>query len=120
MTIPYRLERTRAANADMRSTLRFLIQSRKRFGASFTEAKQRATLTMLDIRAAMNALAALPHQGTLRPHLGAGVRNVTKDRAVFYFTVDDDARVVRVLAVFYGGQDHQRAMLMRALGGEPG
>ncbi len=31
-----------------------------------------------------------------------GLRRVTKDRAVFYFTVDEERRVVRVLAVFFG------------------
>ncbi|MEQ1616787.1 MAG: hypothetical protein ABL883_00400 [Terricaulis sp.] len=44
-----------------------------------------------------------------------GLRSDTKDRAISYFTVDDDARLVRVLAVFFGGQDHQREMLKRLL-----
>ena len=42
-----------------------------------------------------------------------GLRTVTKDRAIFYFLVDEE---VRVLAVFFGGQAHQRAMLRRVLG----
>ena len=54
-----------------------------------------------------------PHQGTLRTKMVPGLRSVTKDRAIFYFTVDDEARLVRVLAVFFGGQDHQREMLKR-------
>jgi plasmid stabilization system protein ParE len=54
---------------------------------------------------------------TVLPKLAPGLRSVTKDRAVFYFTFDDDARIVCVLAVFFGGQDHQRAMLRRLLGG---
>lgn len=63
----------------------------------------------------MRALGRTPHQGTLRPELAPGLRSVTKDRAIFYFDVDDDRRVVRVLAVFFGGQDHQRLMLKRLL-----
>ncbi len=43
-------------------------------------------------------------QGTLRP-----------ERAIFYFDADDDRRMVRVLAVFFGGQDHRRGMLTRLL-----
>jgi len=39
------------------------------------------------------------------------------DFLVASFIVDEEARVVRVLAVFFGGQDHQRAMLRRLLGG---
>ncbi len=39
--------------------------------------------------------------------------DATKGRAIFYFTVDGEAHVVRVLAVFFGGQDHQRQILKR-------
>ena len=63
----------------------------------------------------MEALGRAPHQGTLRPELLPGLRGVTKDRAVFYFATDDEAEVVRVLAVFFGGQDHQRRMLLRVM-----
>jgi len=60
--------------------------------------------------------AARRTQGTLRPDLLPGLRSVTRDRAIFYFDVDDDQRLVRVLAVFSGGQDHARTMLSRLLG----
>lgn len=113
----YRVERSPDLVRDLRAILRFLIRSHTRFGEPFDRAKARAAKRLEQIEDAMEALAAHPHQGTLRPDLMPGLRNVTKDRAIFYFSVDDDARVVRVLAVFYGGQDHQRAMLMRLLGG---
>lgn len=109
----YRLERAPQANSDIRSVLRFLIQSHVRFGASFAEAKERAGAKLREIRAAMNHLAVLAHQGTRHLELIPGLRSVTKDRVIFYFIVDDEARIVRVLAVFFGGQDHQRAMLKR-------
>ncbi len=83
------------------------------FGVPFADAKRRATARVLKIRDHMNALAARPHRGTLRSALLPDLRSVTKDRAIFYFTVDDEAQLVRVLAVFFGGQDHQRAMLKR-------
>ncbi|MBY0563268.1 MAG: hypothetical protein K2P58_03695 [Hyphomonadaceae bacterium] len=60
-------------------------------------------------------IAKRPHQGTLLPNLLPNLRCVTKDHAIFYFTVDDEARIVRVLAIFFGGQDHQRHMLKRLL-----
>ena len=63
----------------------------------------------------LRALGTTPKQGTLRPEIRSGLRNVTKDRAVVYFDVNDDEKVVRVLAVFFGGQDHQRRMILRAL-----
>jgi len=113
MTTSYRLERALHVERDLRSILRFLIRSNVQFGEPFDQAKQRAYKRVAQIEDAMEALAAAPHQGTLRREMMPGLRSVTKGRAIFYFTVDDEARVVRVLAVFFGGQDHQRAMLMR-------
>ncbi len=88
-------------------------------GDSVETAFKRAHARVQRIKAEMRDLARTPHQGTLHPHILPGLRNVTKDRAIFYFTVDDERAIVRVLAVFYGGQDHQRAMLLRAAGGAP-
>jgi toxin ParE1/3/4 len=113
MTTHYRIVRSRQADRDLRSILRFLIQSHMRSGASFAEAKNRGAAKILAIRDAMKALVSLPHRGTRRETLLPGLRNVTMERAIFYFTVDDEAQLVRVLAVFFGGQDHQREMLKR-------
>lgn len=41
------------------------------------------------------------------------LRHVTKYRAVFYFTTDETNETVRVLGVFFGGQDHRRHLLAR-------
>lgn len=113
----YRVERAEAADRDLDALFDFLLATYLQFGDSLERAFERASDRLHRIKSDLRALAALPHQGTLRPDLMPGLRNVAKDRAVSYFTVDDDARVVRVLAVFYGGQDHQRAMLMRLLAG---
>lgn len=40
---------------------------------------------------------------------------MTIDRAIFWFDLDEAERVVRILAVFFGGQDHIRHMLRRLL-----
>lgn len=45
--------------------------------------------------------------------MAAGLRCVTKERAIFYFKVDDEAKVVQILAIFFSGQDHQRHILKR-------
>ena len=70
---------------------------------------------MRAIEEALFAVGAAPHQGTLMPDLGPGLRRVTRERAIFYFETDDIAQRVRVLAIFFGGQDHQRRMLVRLL-----
>jgi len=67
------------------------------------------------IKTDMGALAALPHQGTRCDDWAPDLRRVTKDRAIFRFTVDGEARLVRVLAIFFGAQEHQREMLRRLM-----
>jgi toxin ParE1/3/4 len=113
----YRVERAEDTDRDLEAIFDFLFESFLAFGEEAGGAAERATRRLLAIEDAMADLGALPHQGTLRPELGDGVRNVTKERAVLYFEVDDEARVVRVLAVFYGGENHRRRMLLRLLGG---
>ena len=55
----------------------------------------------------MRTLATAPHRGVLHPELGPNVRHLTKDRVIFYFQVVEDIETVRILAIFFGGQDHQ-------------
>ncbi|WP_264773569.1 hypothetical protein [Defluviimonas salinarum] len=37
----------------------------------------------------------------------------TKERAILYFDLDEGRRTVRLLAVFFGGQDRRAAILER-------
>jgi plasmid stabilization system protein ParE len=111
----FRVERSIETDKDLAIIFDFLVQSYLDFGDAKDEALERAAARIEDIEAAMLSLGAAPHQGTLRSDLLAGLRSVTKKRAIFYFDVDDEERLIRVLAVFFGSQDHQRAMLRRLL-----
>ncbi len=111
--MPYRVERSLDTDRDLAAIFDFLLNSYMEFGDERGEALERATARIEAIEAEMFALGDAPHQGTLRPDLLRGLRSVTKQRAIFYFDVDDDLRLVRVLAIFFGGRDHQRAMLQR-------
>lgn len=113
----YRVERAEDTDRDLDAIFDFLFEAYLAFGEDADGAFERASRRLLAVEDAMASLGKAPHQGTLRPEFGEALRNVTKERAVFYFEVDDDARCVRVLAVFYGGEDHQRKMLIRLLGG---
>lgn len=115
----YRVERAEDTGRDLEIIFDFLFDSFLAFGEDADTAMERASRRVLAVEDAMAGLGKVPHQGTLRPEFGEGLRSVTKERAVFYFEVEDEARVVRVLAVFYGAQDHQRRMLLRLLGGAP-
>jgi plasmid stabilization system protein ParE len=105
------------AERDLELIFQFLMQSYLDFGEERSRAYTRAAERVAAIVRAGIALGAAPHQGTLRAELQTGLRSVTKGRAIFYFEVSDEKKLVRVLAVFFGGQDHQRAMLKRLRGG---
>jgi plasmid stabilization system protein ParE len=65
----------------------------------------------------MEQLGRAPFLGTLREDIMPGLRRVTKNSAIYYFRTDEARECVDVLAVFFGGQDHQRRMLMRLMEG---
>lgn len=53
-------------------------------------------------------LAVFPHRGTIRDDIRPGLRTTSyKKRAVIATFVDDEARQVAILGVFYGGQDYE-------------
>ncbi len=114
----YCVERSLDTDRDLGAIFDFLMQSCLDFGDGREDACERAAARLEEIEAAMLSLGDVPHQGTLRPDLLPGLRSVTNQRAILYFDVADDRRLVRVLAVFFGGQDHQRAMLGRLFGSE--
>jgi toxin ParE1/3/4 len=45
-----------------------------------------------------------------------GIRFLAIARATYWFDIDQAARRVCIFAVFFGGQDHIRHMLVRLLG----
>ncbi|MCO6180125.1 type II toxin-antitoxin system RelE/ParE family toxin [Ciceribacter sp. RN22] len=109
----YEVRRSAESDRDLDLIFDHLVNSYLSFGDSIVEAFSRATARVRRIEADMDALAHAPYQGTLWPEVATGLRHVTKNRAIFYFDVDDERQLVRVLAIFFGGQDHQRLMLVR-------
>lgn len=105
--------RSRAADRDLELIFDHLVETYQALGDPVAEAVERAATRVRAIEDAMEALGAAPFQGTLRPEFLDGLRQVTKDRAVIYFVADEATGQVRVLAVFFGGQDHLARMLRR-------
>lgn len=92
-----------------------LFESYRSFGESPEAAFIHASQRVHDIRRAAMRLTAFPIRGTRRDDVLPGVRYLAIDRAIYWFDVDEKAKRVRVLAVFFGGQDHVRHMLARLL-----
>ena len=111
----YGIERGEGVDHDLDLIFDFLLEAAQDFGEDEQDAWRLAEFRLVEIERSMRSLGGVPHQGTLRPHLGTQIRSVTKGRAVLYFDVDDVRRRVRVLAVFFGGQDHEARILLRLL-----
>ena len=67
------------------------------------------------IIAAAERLATAPFRGDCNDDLLTGLRHLVLDRAVYWFRPRAEQREIQVLAVLFGGQDHQRRMLVRLL-----
>lgn len=93
-----------------------LFESYVAFGEGIEEALDHAARRVLDIRKAANRLAGFPLPGTARDDILPGIRFLAIARAIYWLDVGRTAREVRILAVFFGGQDHVSHMLARLLG----
>jgi plasmid stabilization system protein ParE len=92
-----------------------LIRAYRAFGEQPIEAVQHAQARVEAIIAAAERLAMAPLRGEAHDELLPGLRHLALDGAVYWFRPLPPMRDVQVLAVFFGGQDHQRHMLVRLL-----
>ena len=85
------------------------------FGEQPLEAALHAQARVEAIITAAERLALPPMRGQAHDDLLPGLRHLTLDSAVYWFRPRPALRSIQVLAVFFGGQDHQRHMLVRLL-----
>ena len=111
----FRLEFSVEAERDFGLIFDHLLQSYLGFGDSLESAFNHAEARTLEIRAAAERILAAPHRGERHDNLLPGLRHVAIERAIYWSEIDDERQTVRVLAVFFGGQDHVRRMLARLL-----
>jgi len=104
----FKVLRSRQCDRDLELIFDHLVESYHAIGDDMADALERAAERIGQIETSMARLATAPFQGALRP-------NVTKANAVIYFTVNEDKEEIRILALFFGGQDHQRHMLKRMI-----
>ena len=109
----FEVVRSRASDRDLEAIFDHLAATYQAFGDTLAEALDRAAARVRAIEDDMERLGRTPFQGTRREELRPSLRQVTRNRAIFYFEVDEAAEELRVLAVFFGGQDHVAQMLRR-------
>jgi toxin ParE1/3/4 len=95
-----------------------LVEAYRSFGESTAEASSHAERRVDQIITSSERLALAPFRGEPHDDLLPGLRHLAFDQAVLWFQIDSSLQLVRVLAVFFGGQDHQRRILLRLL--QPG
>jgi len=113
----FALEFSAASERDFELIFDHLFESYLAFGESPGAAADHAARRIMAIRKAAERLTRFPIRGTGRDDILPGLRYLAIQRAIYWFDVDEKAKKVRVLAVFFGGQDHIRHMLVRLLGG---
>ena len=114
--MPFATEFSTESERDFELIFDHLFESYLGFGESVEEAVDHAMRRIFDFRRAADRLSSFPVREIARDDTLPGVRYVSIDRAIFWFDVDDAAGKVRILAVFFGGQDQVRHMLVRLLG----
>src|SRR4051812_38178270 len=102
----FAIEFSADTEADFDLIFDHLFDSYVAFGEGPDEALDHAARRVRAIRKAADRLASFPLRGTARNDILPGIRFVTVARAIYWFDVDHTARKVRILAVFFGGQDH--------------
>lgn len=103
------------AERDFELIFDFLFESYVGFGEASDSAVSHTHQRLLDIHSDIEKLGNAPFCGTLHDGILPGLRHVTLGRTIVWFDVLEDAKTVRVLAIFFGGQDHVRHMLTRLL-----
>ena len=92
-----------------------LTQAYCGFGEPLAEANRHAQLRIEAIIVKAERLATAPLRGESRDDHLPGLRHLAFDRAVYWFRPRAEQKKIQVLAMFFGGQDHQRRMLVRLL-----
>ncbi len=110
-----RLEFPVEAERDFGLIFDHLLQSYLGFGESLEGAFDRAEARIFEIRAAAARILTAPHRGERHDDILPGLRHLSIGRAIYWFEIDEPRATIRVLAVFFGGQDHVRHMMVRLL-----
>lgn len=111
----WRLEFSAEAERDLGLIFDHLLGSYLDFGESLEGAFHHAEARIAEIGAAASRIPTAPHRGQRHDDIMPGLRHLAIGRAIYWFDVDEPRETVRILAVFFGGQDHARRMLERLL-----
>lgn len=111
----FRIEFSAEAERDFALIFDHLFESYLSFGERIEATLDHCEARIHNIRQEADRLAAAPFREERHDDLLPGLRHLTIDRAIYWFHVNEAEQRVRILALFFGGQDHVRQMLTRLL-----
>lgn len=111
----FRLEFSADAERDFELIFDHLLRSYLDFGERLDTAVDHAGRRISEIRDAAGRIKTASHREERRDDILPGLRHLSIFRAIYWFDVDEEGRTARVLAVFFGGQDHVLHMMRRLL-----
>lgn len=114
-TMAFRLEFSEQSERDFRLIFDHLLESYLSFGEGVETAIDHAEARVLEIRASADRILTASHRGERHDDILPGLRHLTINRAIYWFDVHEERETIRILAVFFGGQDHVRHMLARLI-----
>lgn len=113
------IEVAAAVEQDIALIFDHLTESYVGFGDAPALAAEHATDRVGKILDALERIATAPYRGKAHDDWLPRLRHLTLERAVYWYQLDAQSETIRVLAIFYGGQDHIRQMLLRLLRDQP-
>ena len=114
----WQIEFSAASILDFELIFDHLFESYTALGESVSEAATRAAARVEQIEAEAQRLVVAPYSGEAHDEMLPNRRHITLGRAIYWFVPDEATQAVRILAIFYGGQNHRLHMLTRLLSEE--
>ena len=111
----FRLEIAVEAERDFGLIFDHLLENYIGFGEGVESAIKHAEARVMEIRAAADRILTAAYRGVRHDDFLPGLRRLTINRAIYWFDVEEENESVRLLAVFFGGQDYVRHMMARLL-----
>lgn len=112
----FKVVRSEQAKDDLANLYDYLVDSYLSFGTSIEEAVTRTNLRLRETSLTLERLAEFPYRGTVINELGVTIRRFTRNKVIYYFDLDTEDNTVRILSIFFGGQDHETYMHKRFSG----
>jgi len=111
----FRIEFSAEAERDFALIFDHLFESYRSFGESVEAALDHCEDRIREIRQEADGLCAAPYWGERHNALLPGLRHLTINRAIYWFEMNEAKQRFRIVAIFFGRQDHIRHMLTRLL-----